>query len=359
MLYPMSAHEEVSMLRGKCVLVTGGTGSFGRAMVSRALEQGCAEIRVFSRDEAKQDQMRQEFQSETIRYYIGDVRFRDSVDKAMIGVDYVFHAAALKQVPSCEFFPLEAVRTNTLGSINVIESAIAHRAKRLVCLSTDKAVQPVNAMGMTKALMEKAVQSASRDLSEGDTVVCCVRYGNVMYSRGSVIPRFVQQIASGQPLTVTDPAMTRFMLTLSDAIELVEYAFHYAEQGDIFIKKAPACTIEDLAEALKALFAAESSIAVIGRRHGEKLFETLATAEELRRADDTDGFYRIPADIRGLDYSLYFVQGDPGIGSRQDYTSHSTQQLDRDEVRKLLSTLPELKVALAAARARSANGGMH
>jgi len=340
------------MLAGRSVLITGGTGSFGRHMVDYALEQGCQRIRIFSRDEAKQDEMRRQYTNDSLQFYIGDVRLRDSVDHAMRGIDFVFHAAALKQVPSCEFFPLEAVRTNVLGSMNVVESALAHGVERVVCLSTDKAVLPVNAMGMTKALMEKAVQAVSRDSSCRSTVISCVRYGNVMYSRGSVIPLFVGQIIDGGPLTVTEPSMTRFMMSLPEAIELVQFAFDNAQPGDVFVRKAPACTIGDLAEALLKILNADNPISIIGRRHGEKLYETLATSEELRRAEDMGQFWRIPADTRGLNYSLYFTEGDAGVTEIEDYTSHSTTRLVGDELRALLLRLPELKAALDGHRRR-------
>lgn len=336
------------------VLVTGGTGSFGRQMTDRLLALGCRHIRILSRDEAKQEAMRIEYASEALRFHIGDVRSRESVDKAMRGVDLVFHAAALKQVPSCEFFPLEAVRTNIVGSANVVDSAIAHGVEHVVCLSTDKAVMPINAMGMTKALMEKTAQAATRDLGSEDTTVSCVRYGNVMHSRGSVIPRFIQQIRRGGPLTITEPTMTRFMLALPEAIELVEFAFQNAEQGDVFVRKAPACTVQLLAETLLELFDAENPIQVIGMRHGEKLFETLASAEELRRAEDMGEYYRVRLDTRDLNYAKYFTEGDPEEVSTEDYHSHNTRQLDRDELKSLLLSLPEVRAELDAWRGAGA-----
>lgn len=330
----------------KRVLITGGTGSFGRYMVEYLLEKGCKHIRILSRDETKQESMRIEYANDALKFYIGDIRSRRSVDKAMHGVDLVFHAAALKQVPSCEFFPLEAVQTNIVGSANVIESAVQHRAEGVVCLSTDKAVMPVNAMGMTKALMEKTAQASARDLGPGDTVVSCVRYGNVMYSRGSVIPLFINQIKKGQPLTLTEPQMTRFMLALRDAIELVEFAFSNADQGDIFIKKAPACTVKELAEALLEVFQADNPIKVIGMRHGEKIYETLASAEELRRAEDMGDYYRVRQDTRDLNYAKYFTEGDTEEVSVEDYHSHNTYRLTSGELKELLLSLPEVRDAL-------------
>ncbi|MQM38526.1 UDP-glucose 4-epimerase [wastewater metagenome] len=287
--------------------------------------------------------MRIEYSNPALRFYIGDVRSRHSVDKAMRGVDLVFHAAALKQVPSCEFFPLEAVQTNIIGSANVVDSAVEHGVRHVVCLSTDKAVMPINAMGMTKALMEKTAQAATRDLGPGDTTVSCVRYGNVMYSRGSVIPLFIKQIKEGRPITITEPGMTRFMLALPEAIQLVEFAFQNAEQGDVFVRKAPACTVHMLAETLIEMFKADSEIKVIGMRHGEKLYETLASAEELRRAEDMGGYYRIRLDTRDLNYSKYFTEGDPEEVVTEDYHSHNTRQLDHAELRELLLSLPEVR----------------
>ncbi len=329
------------------VLITGGTGSFGRVMVRHLLTQDYREIRVFSRDEEKQDEMRSALGRANIKFYIGDVRNRDSIGDAMAGVDRVFHAAALKQVPSCEFFPLEAVRTNVLGSANVIDAAVLHGAKSVVCLSTDKAVMPINAMGMSKALMEKVALAKARGGDARDTVISCVRYGNVMYSRGSVIPRFVDQIRSGKPLTVTNPLMTRFLMPLSDSVRLVEFAFTKAQQGDIFVKKAPAATIEILAKALLEIFGADNEIHVIGARHGEKLHETLASAEELARSEDLGEFRRIALDSRDLNYELYFAKGDVGRSAIVDYDSHSTDQLDVEQTKRLLLTLPEIKAELS------------
>lgn len=331
----------------KHILITGGTGSFGRYMADFLMGKGCRHIRILSRDETKQEAMRIEYADDALKFYIGDIRSRRSVDKAMHDVDLVFHAAALKQVPSCEFFPLEAVQTNILGSANVIDSAVQNNVKSVVCLSTDKAVMPVNAMGMTKALMEKTAQASARDLGPKDTVVSCVRYGNVMYSRGSVIPLFIKQIKEGRPLTLTEPKMTRFMLALTEAIELVEFAFNNAEQGDVFIKKAPACTVQELAEALLDLFESDVPINVIGMRHGEKIYETLASAEELRRAQDMGDYFRVRQDIRDLNYSKYFTEGDIEEVSVEDYHSHNTHRLTSSELRELLLSLPEVRRELA------------
>jgi len=316
-------------------------------MVVRLLEQGAAEVRVLSRDEAKQEAMRQRLRDSRVRYYVGDGRDYDSVDRATRGVDFVFHAAALKQVPSCEFFPLEAVRTNILGSANVLESAVAARVKSVVCLSTDKAVMPVNTMGMTKAVMEKVAQATARRLTEADTLVCAVRYGNVMCSRGSVIPLFVNQIRRRQCLTITDPGMTRFMLPLAEAVELVEFAFENGRQGDVFVRKAPACTVGDLAKALCELFAVDCETKIIGIRHGEKIYETLATAEELLRAEDMGGYFRIPMDTRDLNYAVYYTDGETAKANRVDYHSHNARQLSIPEVKDLLGSLPEIRQALA------------
>lgn len=335
-------------MRDNVVLVTGGTGSFGKTMANYLLDHGCREVRVLSRDEAKQEEMRIAFGRPELKFYIGDVRDRQSVDKAMRGVDLVFHAAALKQVPSCEFFPLEAVKTNILGSQNVIDSAVEAGVKSVVCLSTDKAVMPVNAMGMTKALMEKTAQAASRQLGEGETTVSCVRYGNVMCSRGSVIPLFIKQIKEGKPLTITEASMTRFMLSLPDAIELVNFAFENAHQGDIFIKKAPACTVKLLAETLLEMFDADNELRVIGMRHGEKLYETLASREELRRSEDMGDYYRVSFDDRDLNYGKYFTEGDVEEAATEDYHSHNTYQLNKQELKELLLTLPEVRDALEA-----------
>ena len=328
------------------VLVTGGTGSFGKTMVSKLLSNGFSEIRILSRDEAKQEEMRIAYSRPELKFYIGDVRDRAAVDKAMKGVDLVFHAAALKQVPSCEFFPMEAVKTNIIGSQNVIDSSVDAGVKSLVCLSTDKAVMPVNAMGMSKAMMEKVAQASSRQLGDNDTVISCVRYGNVMCSRGSVIPLFIKQIKEGLPLTLTEPTMTRFMLSLNDAIELVSFAFENASQGDIFIKKAPACTVQLLAETLLDIFEADNEIRVIGWRHGEKLYETLASAEELLRSQDMGDYYRVSYDNRDLNYAKFFTEGDVEEANTEDYHSHNTYQLTKGELKDLLLTLPEVQEAL-------------
>jgi UDP-N-acetylglucosamine 4,6-dehydratase len=333
------------------VLITGGTGSFGSTMALRLLEGPVREVRIFSRDEEKQEAMRTRFNEPRLKFYLGDVRDRSSVDAAMRGANLVFHAAALKQVPSCEFFPLEAVRTNVHGSSNVVESAVANGVRGVVCLSTDKAVMPVNTMGMTKAVMEKVVQANARGLGDTDTILCSVRYGNVMYSRGSVIPLFVRQIREGRPLTLTDPAMTRFMLSLEDAIGLVEFAFQNGRQGDVFIKKAPACTVGDLAKALCELFGVEHRVSFIGIRHGEKLHETLSTAEELLRAEDLGGYYRIPMDSRDLNYAVYFTKGERLAAQAQDYDSGNTRQLSVNEVKELLMRLAPIRQALEEFRA--------
>src|SRR5438128_1928197 len=326
---------------GATVLVTGGTGSFGSTMVRRLLTQNVAEVRVLSRDEAKQDDMRRALGDPRARFYLGDVRDYGSVADAMRGVDLVFHAAALKQVPSCEFFPAQAVRTNVTGSANVIDAAAASGVRSVVCLSTDKAVYPVNAMGMTKALMEKTAQAFARNNPGSATVVSIVRYGNVLYSRGSVVPLFVEQIKAGRPLTVTDPKMTRFLMSLSESVELVEYAFANATPGDLFVRKAPASTVQDLALAVARVFGVEPKLATIGTRHGEKLYETLLSREEMASAEDRGPFFRIPLDTRSLDYGLYFEEGDHRTADVDDFTSHNTERLGVNEVATLLLTLPE------------------
>lgn len=332
---------------GKTVLITGGTGSFGHEFLDSISPYGCKEIRIFSRDELKQEQMRVSLADERVKFYIGDVRDRESVNTAMRGVDFVFHAAALKQVPSCEFFPMQAVATNVTGSHNVVESAIAHGVKKLVCLSTDKAVYPVNAMGMSKALMEKVTLAAARSCSEkNDTTLCSVRYGNVMCSRGSVIPLFIQQIRGNKPITITVSEMTRFLLPLPKAIELVAFAFHHGNQGDLFIRKAPACTVGVLAQALLSLFRSDAPLRVIGMRHGEKLYETLATREELMKAEDLGDYFRVPMDDRGLNYGKYFTEGQQEESFLDDYTSHNTERLGVKDVEGLLLTLPEVSEAL-------------
>jgi len=324
---------------GKCLLITGGTGSFGNAVLRRFLDTGIREIRIFSRDEKKQDDMRQFYQNSKIKYFIGDVRDRQSIDNAMRGVDYIFHAAALKQVPSCEFFPAEAVRTNVLGCENVLDSAQFHHVKKVIVLSTDKAVYPINAMGMTKALSEKVMVAKSRNLNGSGTVFCGTRYGNVMASRGSVIPLFVNQMKNNQPITVTDPNMTRFMMSLESAVDLVLYAFEHGENGDIFVKKSPATTISDLAHAIKDLYKSDSEIRVIGSRHGEKLYETLVNREEMVKAEDMGDYFKIPADTRDLNYNKFFTEGTEAVSQAEEYTSHNTQRLDVEETKELLMSL--------------------
>lgn len=337
------------MLSDKTLLITGGTGSFGNELIKAIKGYSYKEIRIFSRDELKQDLMRNELQNDKLKFYIGDVRNIESVDNAMKNVDLVFHAAALKQVPSCEFFPMQAVLTNIMGGNNVIESAIKHKVKSVICLSTDKAVYPINAMGMTKALMEKTALAATRNLSENETTISCVRYGNVMCSRGSVIPLFIKQIKEKRTITITEPGMTRFLLPLRSAIELVLFAFKNAGQGDIFIKKAPASTVIDLANALKNIFKSDVPVKNIGIRHGEKIFETLATIEELRRSQDMGDYFRVKMDDRGLSYSKYFTEGDLEESSLEDYTSHNTKRLSVKEVEELLLTLPEVTSELKVA----------
>lgn len=330
----------MSRFAKKTALITGGTGSFGRTVCDFLREQDCGEIRIFSRDELKQELMRLELNDPRVKFHLGDIRDAASIDGAMAGADMVFHAAALKQVPSCEFFPMQAVQTNVLGSENVIRAAIRHGVDKLVCLSTDKAVYPVNTMGITKALMEKAVVAASR--GSGRTTVSCVRYGNVMYSRGSVIPLFIKQIRDGKPLTITDGSMTRFLLPLREALDLVLFAFEHSRPGDIFIKKAPACTVEDLVIALKKMFLTETRIQRIGMRHGEKIYETLATREELVRADDLGEYYRVPMDDRDLNYGKYVSEGLPQEACIDDYHSHNTRRLCVSEIELLLMSLPEV-----------------
>ncbi len=337
-------------MNNECVLITGGTGSFGKTMLQDLLEKGYPEIRILSRDEEKQDALRNALRSSNVRYYIGDVRDRESVDRAMAGVTRVFHAAALKQVPSCEFFPLEAVRTNILGSDNVVHSAVAAGVRSVVCLSTDKAVMPVNAMGMSKAMMEKVASALARSIGpDAATIVSLVRYGNVMYSRGSAIPLFIEQIKSGRPITVTEPSMTRFLMPLRDSVALVHHAFTHARQGDLFIRKAPASTIADLVRALVELFGVPDHVVEqIGWRHGEKLYETLATARELGQSEDMDDYYRIRMDERDLNYRTYFSEGDEETVRHQDYHSHNTERLDVEGVKKLLLSLPEVRQELDA-----------
>ena len=328
------------MFKNKTLLITGGTGSFGNAVLKRFLESDIAEIRIFSRDEKKQDDMRKVYANPKLKFYIGDVRDYNSILNATRGVDYIYHAAALKQVPSCEFHPMEAVKTNVLGTENVLEAAIQNRVKRIVCLSTDKAVYPINAMGISKAMMEKVIVAKSRNLEGLDTVISCTRYGNVMASRGSVIPLFVDQIRQGKALTITDPNMTRFMMTLEDAVDLVLYAFEHGENGDIFVQKAPAVTIEVLAQALKELIhAPEHPIAIMGTRHGEKAYEALLSREEMVVAIDQGDYFRVPADQRDLNYSKYVEDGDLKITEFEDYNSHNTERLDVEGMKKLLLKL--------------------
>lgn len=336
------------MFKDKKLLITGGTGSFGNAVLRRFIDSDLAEIRIFSRDEKKQEDMRLAWKNDKVKFYIGDVRDRDSIDNALNGVDYVYHAAALKQVPSCEFYPVEALRTNVIGTENVIQSSINHGVKRVVLLSTDKAVYPINAMGISKAMAEKVLVGKSRTLSQTDTVLCATRYGNVMASRGSVIPLFVDQIRKGAPLTITDPAMTRFLMSLDESVDLVLYAFEHAKQGDIFVQKAPASTVGVLAEALKRIFQSDSQTRIIGTRHGEKLFETLISREEMARVEDLGSYYRIPADSRDLNYDKYFVDGEQDIAVQDDYTSHNTQRLGVDETMQLLLKLDYMKEMLNA-----------
>ena len=338
------------MFANKKLLITGGTGSFGNAVLSRFLHTDISEIRVFSRDEKKQEDMRIELNSEKVKFFIGDVRSPDGLQAAMEGVDYVFHAAALKQVPSCEFYPMEAVRTNVLGTENVLNAAIAKDVKRVIVLSTDKAVYPINAMGISKAMMEKLMVAKSRTLPPDGTILCGTRYGNVMSSRGSVIPLFVKQILDGRPLTVTDPKMTRFLMSLDDAVDLVLYAFEHGEQGDIFVQKAPAATIGDLATALKEIFGAPAPIRIIGTRHGEKLYETLLTREELGNAEDRGGYYRVQADDRDLNYNKYFTEGEEQVSSLDDYNSHNTKRLSVSEIMAKLSKLDIVAEAMAVRR---------
>ena len=336
----------MSIFKDKTLLITGGTGSFGNAVLRRFLNSDIKEIRIFSRDEKKQDDMRHALQNPKVKFYIGDVRNRQSVDTVMPGVDYIFSAAALKQVPSCEFFPMEAVRTNVEGTNNVLESAIAHGVKRIVVLSTDKAAYPINAMGISKAMMEKVAIAKGRALGQdAQTTICCTRYGNVMASRGSVIPLWVEQMQEGKPITITDPNMTRFMMTLDDAVDLVIYAWEHGENGDLFVQKAPAATLDVLAQALKELYGqvdpkyADTEVKVIGTRHGEKLYETLVTREEMAKAIDMGNYYRIPCDTRDLNYDKFFVEGDEKVSKVEDYHSHNTRRLDVEGMKELLLKL--------------------
>jgi len=327
------------MFKGKTLLITGGTGSFGNAVMKRFLNTDIKEIRIFSRDEKKQDDMRKLYKNHKLKFYIGDVRDIASVKNAMHGVDYIFHAAALKQVPSCEFFPLEAVKTNVLGTDNVLSGAIEMGVKKVICLSTDKAAYPINAMGISKAMMEKVFVAKAKTVDSDRTLICGTRYGNVMASRGSVIPLFIDQIKNGQSLTVTDPNMTRFLMSLEEAVELVVFAFKNAEAGDIMVQKSPASTIGDLAQAVKELFKADNEIKVIGTRHGEKLYETLLTKEEHVVAKDMGGFYRVPADKRDLNYDKYFVEGDQKLSSEDEYNSHNTERLNIEQIKEKLLQL--------------------
>ena len=333
---------------GATVLITGGTGSFGSTMTRRLLSRDVAQVRILSRDEAKQDDLRRSLGDQRARFYVGDVRDRASVADAVQGVDLVFHAAALKQVPSCEFFPSQAVLTNVVGSANVIEAAAAAGVRSVVCLSTDKAVYPINAMGMTKALMEKTAQAFARNNSNSRTTVSVVRYGNVMYSRGSVLPLFVEQVKARRALTLTDPHMTRFLMSLAESVDLVEYAFAHATPGDLFVRKSPASTVHDLAVALAGVFDVEPDLRVIGTRHGEKLYETLLSREEMAKAEDCGDYFRVPLDDRSLDYGLYFERGNSHQAEVEDYTSHNTEQLDVSRVTQLLRTLPEINQETAA-----------
>ncbi|MCM3163753.1 nucleoside-diphosphate sugar epimerase/dehydratase [Metabacillus litoralis] len=334
------------MFENKTLLITGGTGSFGNAVMRRFLDTNIKEIRIFSRDEKKQDDMRKLFKNEKLKFYIGDVRDLASVKNAMYGVDYIFHAAALKQVPSCEFFPLEAVKTNVIGTENVLTAAIENNVKKVICLSTDKAAYPINAMGISKAMMEKVFVAKSKTVDPNRTLICGTRYGNVMASRGSVIPLFIEQIKNGQPLTVTDPNMTRFLMSLEEAVELVVFAFENAGVGDIMVQKSPASTIGDLAQALKELFNVDNEIKVIGTRHGEKLYETLLTREEHVVAQDLGGFYRVPADNRDLNYDKYFVEGDQKLSTNEEYNSHNTERLNIEGIKDKLLMLDYVREEL-------------
>lgn len=335
----------MSLFTNRTLLITGGTGSFGNAVLHRFINEDIfKEIRIFSRDEKKQDDMRHRLQNPKVKFYIGDVRDKRSVDTAMRGVDYVFHAAALKQVPSCEFFPMQAVRTNVIGTENVLDSAVEHGVKNVVVLSTDKAAYPINAMGISKAMMEKVAIAKARSLGDNAaTTICCTRYGNVMASRGSVIPLWVDQIKSGEPITITDPNMTRYMMTLDDAVDLVLYAFEHGNNGDLFVQKAPAVTLDILAEALKDLYKTQTEVRVIGTRHGEKLYETLVTREEMAKSEDMGNYFRIPCDARDLNYDKYFFEGEEKVSKFEDYNSHNTRRLDMEGMKELLLRLDEIK----------------
>lgn len=335
------------MFTRKTLLITGGTGSFGNAVLRHFLDTGIGEIRILSRDEKKQEDMRKRYRNDKLRFYIGDVRDPGSVREAMRGTDFVFHAAALKQVPSCEFFPMEAVRTNVLGTDNVLDAAIRAGVKKVVCLSTDKAAYPINAMGISKAMMEKVVQAKARTVRADATTICCTRYGNVMASRGSVIPLFVEQLKAGEPLTLTDPDMTRFLMDLDECVDLVTFAFSHAVPGDLFVQKSPSCTIGDLALALQAVFQKDTGIHVIGTRHGEKLYETLLTREERLRGEDLGEYFRVPADGRDLNYDKYFVEGSVRTEANEAYTSHNTRRLDVQGVAEKLRQLLYIREELA------------
>ena len=330
------------MFQNKTLLITGGTGSFGNAVLRRFIHSDFREIRIFSRDEKKQDDMRNRFNDPKVKFYIGDIRDASSLDEAVMGADYIFHAAALKQVPSCEFFPLEAVKTNVLGTGNLLDAAIKYAVKKVVVLSTDKAVYPINAMGLSKAMMEKVMLAKSRNVPKEKTILSGTRYGNVMASRGSVIPLFIDQIKAGKPITITDPNMTRFMMSLDDAVELVLYAFQHSKPGDIFVQKSPAATIQTLAQALKELYESKVKIRIIGTRHGEKLYESLVNREEMAKAEDLGNYFRIPADSRDLNYNLYFSEGDVDMAKAEEYHSHNTNRLDVEATKKLLLKLPEI-----------------
>jgi UDP-glucose 4-epimerase len=336
------------MFKNKILCITGGTGSFGNAVLQRFLYSDISEIRIFSRDEKKQEDMRITLKNEKVKFYIGDVRNYDSVADAMQGVDYVFHAAALKQVPSCEFYPMEAIRTNVLGAENVMRAAIENQVKKCVVLSTDKAVYPINAMGISKAMMEKVMVAKARICNPEKTVLCATRYGNVMGSRGSVIPLFLDQIRSDKPITITDPNMTRFLMSLNESVDLVMFAFEHANPGDIFVQKAPASTIQDLAQAMREILNKEAEIKIIGTRHGEKLFESLVSREEMARAEDLGEYFRIPSDSRDLNYGKYFIEGEIGISEIEDYTSHNTHRLDIDGIKNTLLKLEIICEALNA-----------
>ena len=336
------------MFNNKVLMITGGTGSFGQTVLKRFLATEVREIRIFSRDEKKQEEMRIALNHSKLKFYIGDVREYDGVSQAMKGVDYVFHAAALKQVPSCEFYPMEAVRTNVLGTENVMSAATANGVKRMVVLSTDKAVYPINAMGISKAMAEKLMVAKARTQLENETVLCATRYGNVMASRGSVIPLFVSQLKEGKPLTVTDPAMTRFLMSLEDSVDLVLYAFKHGKQGDLFVQKAPASTVADLALALKEIFKKDNPVRIIGTRHGEKLYESLISREEMAKAQDMGDYYRVPADNRDLNYAQYFSEGEEKLSQLDDYTSHNTDRLSVEKIKKLLLKLDYIKEELHA-----------